>query len=153
MAKKKSQSASPVAEALTGILADTLVLSLKTKNYHWNVTGPMFQSLHTLFQALYEQLDMAGDELAERIRALDAFTPGSYSEYLKISNVKEAVGAPPKAQNMVQDLFEDFKQLSLRCQEGAEIAEKGKDDPTADLLTQRIEAQDKAAWMLKSHIV
>lgn len=141
----------PVTDALKKILAETYGLMLKTQNYHWNVEGPEFASLHTLFETQYGDLFAAVDTLAERIRALGEKAPGSYTEFKKLSSSSEAI-ANADATQMLKDLHESNSILALQLKKGLAMADKAGDDATVDLFTQRIAVHDKAAWMLKSSL-
>ena len=137
---------------LTGrLLADSYTLYLKTHAYHWNVTGPMFTTLHTLFEAQYTELALAVDEIAERIRALGEFAPGSYSAFAKASSVKEANGVP-RASDMIRELANDQQTVAATAREVFEAAEAAGDQASADLAVRRIEVHEKNAWMLLSHL-
>jgi starvation-inducible DNA-binding protein len=140
-----------VADAASRLLASSYTLYLKTHNYHWNVTGPMFTTLHTLFEQEYTELALAVDEIAERIRALGYRAPGSYSEFGKLSAVKEAQGTPA-ALDMVRELVEDQETVARVAKQVLEAAEQAGDDPTVDLATQRMQVHEKNAWMLRSHL-
>lgn len=139
----------PVTEALKKILADTYGLQLKTQNYHWNVEGPHFRSLHLMFEEQYNELFTAVDGIAERIRALGEKAPGTYSEFAKLSKIKEG-DSELEGLAMAKDLYQSNQQLSKNLKAALAVAEKADDASTADLLTQRITVHDKAAWMLKS---
>lgn len=139
----------PVTDALKVALADTYTLQLKTQNYHWNVEGPLFRSLHLLFEEQYNELFAAVDVIAERIRALGEKAPGTSSEFAKLSKIKEGKAEADEFE-MVKDLFQTNHQIVENLKKGVEKAEKADDPATADLLTSRIAAHDKAAWMLKS---
>jgi starvation-inducible DNA-binding protein len=141
-----------IAESLSRVLADTYMLYLKTHGYHWNVTGPMFGSLHLLFETQYTDLHDAGDLLAERIRALGHFAPGSFGVYAKLTSIREDNEAVPPALSMVRNLVAGHEALSRTTREAFKAAEEGDDQATMDLLTGRMEASDKAAWMLRSHL-
>lgn len=138
-----------IVKHLSARLADSYLLLLKTQNYHWNVTGPNFQSLHTLFQTQYEELFLAVDEIAERIRALGEVAPGSYAQYVKIANVKEDKTAPKDWKAMVKNLLADHERLVRDLRAGIEAAEAGDDVTSADVFTQRLNAHEKTAWMLR----
>lgn len=138
-----------IAKGLSILLANSFSLYMKTHNFHWNVSGPMFQTLHTLFQTQYTELWTALDNIAERIRALDEFAPGTFSEYLKLSSVPEAKGVP-NAQQMILALLEGHEELARTARNIFPSAEKGNDEATLDLLTQRIQLHEKTAWMLRS---
>ncbi len=138
-----------ITEGLSRLLADTYTLYLKTHNYHWNVTGPQFNTLHQMFMTQYTELGLAVDEIAERIRALGAFAPGSYSAFAKLSTVKEANGVP-SAEQMVADLAADQATIVRTARSVFPHADAASDEPTADLLTQRMQVHEKAAWMLRA---
>jgi starvation-inducible DNA-binding protein len=141
----------PVAEALGKLLADSYTLYLKTHNFHWNVTGPMFTTLHTLFETEYLELALAVDEIAERIRALGAPSPGSYREFGSLTSVKEAEGVPP-AIEMLTQLVADQGAVTRSAQAVIKAAERAGDDATADLGVRRVQIHEKNAWMLRSHL-
>lgn len=138
-----------ISEGLAVLLADTYTLYLKTHNYHWNVTGPMFQSLHTLFEQQYQELAIAVDDIAERIRALGEFTPGSYKEFAKLTTIKEADGIP-KAEDMIRDLVKGHEAIAKTCRNIVPECDKASDEVTLDILTQRMTVHEKTAWMLRS---
>jgi starvation-inducible DNA-binding protein len=138
-----------IADGLSRLLADTYTLYLKTHNYHWNVTGPMFQTLHTMFEQQYTELATAVDEVAERIRALGHPAPGSYAAFAKLSSVHEAEGTP-SAEDMVRDLVSGNETVAKTARSIFDAADEGKDEATADLLTQRMSVHEKTAWMLRS---
>jgi starvation-inducible DNA-binding protein len=140
-----------VVEALSRLLADSYTVYLKTHNYHWNVTGPMFTTLHTLFETEYTELALAVDEIAERIRALGARAPGSYSEFAKLAAVKEATGTPSATQ-MIEDLVADQATVVEGARRAVQAAEAAGDQASADLGTRRIDVHEKNAWMLRSHL-
>lgn len=140
-----------VVEALSVLLASSYTLYLKTHNYHWNVTGPMFSSLHMMFETQYTELALAVDEIAERIRARGAFAPGSYSEFTKLSTVSEATDRP-EAKEMIRTLVADHELVALAAKRVIEAAEAAKDQASADLGTRRLEIHEKNAWMLRSHL-
>jgi starvation-inducible DNA-binding protein len=140
-----------VVEALSGLLADSYTLYLKTHNYHWNVTGPMFTTLHTLFETEYTDLALAVDDIAERIRSLGARAPGSFSEFAKLAAVKEASGSP-SATEMLEDLVADQAAVVASARGVVEAAEAVGDQASADLGTRRIDVHEKNAWMLRSHL-
>lgn len=141
----------PVTDGLKRLLADTYSLQLKTQNYHWNVEGTHFRSLHLLFEEQYNELFAAVDVIAERIRALGEKAPGTSSEFAKLTKVKEGNSEFDDA-GMASDLYSTNQQLSESLKKLVEIAEKADDAATADLATQRIAVHDKAAWMLKSSL-
>lgn len=139
----------PVTDALKKILADTYTLQLKTQNYHWNVEGPHFRSLHLLFEEQYNELFTAVDSIAERIRALGEKAPGSYAEFAKLTKLKEADDSL-EGIALAKDLAKANEQVTKNLKSALAVAEKADDASTADLLTQRITTHDKAAWMLRS---
>ena len=138
-----------IAAGLSRLLADTYTLYLKTHNFHWNVEGPMFQTLHTLFMQQYTEAWNAIDLVAERIRSLGHYAPGTYKEYLKLARIKETDGVP-KARKMVELLIEGQEAVVRTARELLPIAERADDQPTLDLLTQRMQVHEKNAWMLRS---
>ena len=145
------QTQSPVVEPLSALLASSYTLYLKTHNYHWNVTGPMFTTLHTLFETQYTELAAAVDEIAERIRALGSPAPGSYTEFAKLSTVKEATGKTD-AKKMIRNLVADQQAVVDAARRVIEVSEKAKDQASADLGTRRTDVHEKNAWMLRSHL-
>ncbi|MBE9038292.1 Dps family protein [aff. Roholtiella sp. LEGE 12411] len=138
-----------IAEGLSRLLADTYTLYLKTHNFHWNVTGPMFQTLHLMFETQYTELALAVDLIAERIRALGYPAPGTYSEYAKLSSIAETPGVP-KATEMIRLLVEGQESVVRTARSIFPVVEEVNDEPTADLLTQRMQVHEKTAWMLRS---
>jgi starvation-inducible DNA-binding protein len=146
-----AKSASATVAALNQLLADSYTLYLKTHNYHWNVTGPMFTTLHTLFETQYTELALAVDQIAERIRALGSYAPGSYAEFAKLSIVKEAKGHP-KATQMIKDLVADQKKVTASANAVFAAADAANDQASADLATQRMNIHEKNSWMLHSHL-
>jgi starvation-inducible DNA-binding protein len=138
-----------IAGGLSRLLADTYTLYLKTHYFHWNVTGPMFQTLHLMFETQYTELALAVDLIAERIRALGFPAPGSYSEYAKLSSISETTSVP-KATEMIKLLVEGQEAVCRTARSIYAIADKASDEPTADLLTQRLQLHEKTAWMLRS---
>ncbi len=138
-----------IAEGLSRMLADTYTLYLKTHNFHWNVTGPMFQTLHLMFETQYTELALAVDLIAERIRSLGYPAPGTYSEYVKLSSISETPGVP-KAKEMIRLLVEGQEAVVRTARSIFPILEEVNDEPTADLLTQRMQVHEKTAWMLRS---
>ncbi|MDP2713307.1 Dps family protein [Rheinheimera sp.] len=138
-----------IADGLSVLLADSYTLYLKTHNYHWNVTGPMFQTLHTLFETQYNELALAVDDIAERIRALGEFAPGSYKEYAKLTSIKEADGIP-SAEEMIKDLVKGQEAIAKTARSIVPVADEASDEVTLDLLTQRMTVHEKTAWMLRS---
>ena len=140
-----------VVAKLNVLLASSYTLYLKTHNYHWNVTGPMFTTLHTLFELQYMELATSIDEIAERIRTLDARAPGSYSEYVKMSVVREDT-ASPQATDMIAILVADQQLVVETAREVIRMASMLDDDASADLATRRVDVHEKNAWMLRSHL-
>ena len=138
-----------IAKGLAHLLADTYTLYLKTHYFHWNVTGPMFNTLHQMFEAQYVELALAVDLVAERIRALGHVAPGTYSAYAKLSSIKESDGVP-KAADMIRDLVAGQEALVLTARSLYPVVERASDEASADLLTQRIHLHEKTAWMLRS---
>ncbi len=138
-----------VAEGLSHFLADTYTLYLKTQNYHWNVTGPMFQTLHRMFEKQYTELAKAVDLIAERIRALGIYAPGSYTHFKNLSSIQEETELP-KAMRMVEVLTQDHETLIQTVRSVLPAAEEAGDEATADLLIQRLQVHEKTAWMLRS---
>jgi starvation-inducible DNA-binding protein len=145
----KEQDRAEIARGLSKLLADTYTLYLKTHNFHWNVTGPMFQTLHLMFETQYTELAAAVDLIAERIRALGSPAPGTYEEFGKLSSIKETLGVP-KAEEMIRLLVEGQEAVVRTARSLFPLAEKGGDEASADLLTQRIQLHEKTAWMLRS---
>lgn len=145
----KDKDRRAIAEGLSRVLADTYTLYLKTHNFHWNVTGPMFQTLHLMFETQYNELALAVDLVAERIRALGYPAPGTYGEYAKLSSIKETTGVP-KAEKMIELLVEGQEAVVRTARSIFPLVEKVNDEPTADLLTQRMQVHEKTAWMLRS---
>lgn len=139
-----------VAEALGKFLASSYVLYQKSLYYHWNVTGPQFVSLHTLFEEHYTELQTAIDEIAERIRAIGHKTPGTLADFAKMSSVKEDSSLPDEAMDMVKNLLAAHETCSAEARSAMEIAEKAGDDVSTDLMVQRMTVHDKTAWMLRS---
>ena len=138
-----------IADGLSRLLADSYTLYLKTHNYHWNVEGPMFNALHNLFETQYQELAAAVDEIAERIRALGMKAPGSYSEFAKIASVEEAKG-DETAEEMLRQLVLGQEAVVRTARDVFPVVDKNHDEPTADLLTQRMQTHEKNAWMLRS---
>jgi starvation-inducible DNA-binding protein len=138
-----------IVEGLAALLADTYTLYLKTHGYHWNVTGPTFSSLHLMFEEQYMELRDAADEIAERIRALGSFAPGSYAELSRLSSIPDEEGVPD-AQEMVRKLADAHQTLVRGARPLVEKADAVDDVATADLVTQRIQIHEKTAWMLRS---
>lgn len=141
----------PVVAPLERLLADSYTLYTKSHNYHWNVTGPMFTTLHTLFEQQYTELAMAIDEIAERIRSLGARAPGSFSEFAKLASVREDTGSPA-AKKMIQNLLADQEKVAESARAVVDAAERANDVASADLGTRRMDVHQKHAWMLRSHL-
>lgn len=139
-----------VSKKLSGLLASSYVLNLKTLYYHWNVTGPQFVGLHTLFEQQYNELSKAGDEIAERIRALGHFTPGTVTEFMQLSSVKDDASLPKSSQEMVKNLLNANERCSAEARKVLEAAEKAGDEVTVDMMVGRMTSHDKSAWMLRS---
>lgn len=138
-----------IAQGLARVLADSYTLYLKTHNYHWNVKGEMFRTLHLMFEEQYNELAEAIDEIAERIRALDFLAPGSYSEFAALTSIKEGKG-DTDARSMIKELVEGQEAVVRTCRELFPAVEEAGDQPTADLLTIRMQTHEKTAWMLRS---
>jgi len=141
---------SAIAGGLSHLLADTYTLYLTTHNFHWNVTGPMFNTLHAMFMTQYTELWTAVDPIAERIRSLGHPAPGSYAQFGKLSSLKDAPSEPPKALQMVRILVEGHEAVARTALNIFPLADKAGDEPTADLLTQRLTVHEQTAWMLRS---
>jgi starvation-inducible DNA-binding protein len=139
-----------ITEGLSHLLADTYTLYMTTHNFHWNVTGPMFNSLHAMFMLQYTELWNAVDPIAERIRSLGHPAPGSYAQFAKLSSLPDAPALPPKALQMVAILAQGHEAVARTARGLYEVVEKAKDEPSADLLTQRIAVHEQTAWMLRS---
>lgn len=144
-----TQDRATIVNGLSRLLADTYTIYLKTHNYHWNVTGPMFTSLHTLFEQQYTELAAAVDIIAERIRALGEFAPGSYQAFAKLTEIKEENDVP-NAEQMIQNLLNSHEVIIRHARQLLQTAAIETDDVSADLLTQRMEFHEKNAWMLRS---
>ncbi len=138
-----------IAGGLSRLLADSYTLYLKTHNYHWNVTGPHFNTLHTMFETQYTELATAVDEIAERIRTLGVKAPGSYAAFAQLASVDEASG-DENAEDMIRALVAGQEAVVRTAREAFPAAERANDEPTADLLTQRMQIHEKNAWMLRS---
>lgn len=143
------QDRKEIANGLSRLLADTYTLYLTTHNYHWNVTGPMFQTLHLMFEQQYNELALAVDLIAERIRALGFPAPGTYEEFAELASIKQERGVP-KATVMIEKLVEGQEAVVKTARSIFPIVERVNDEPTADLLTQRMQVHEKTAWMLRS---
>ena len=139
-----------IAKGLSHLLADTYTLYLTTHNFHWNVTGPMFNTLHQMFMVQYTELWTAVDPIAERIRSLGHPAPGSYAQFGKLASVPDAPGIPPKALEMVRILVAGHEAVARTARQLFPLADKASDEPTADLLTQRLTVHEQTAWMLRS---
>lgn len=163
MAKKSASTAAPalsigisekdraaIAAGLSKLLAETYTLYLTTHNFHWNVTGPMFNSLHAMFMAQYTELWNAVDPIAERIRSLGFPAPGSYAQFAKLSGLPDAPATPPKALEMVRILKEGHEAVARSARAIFPVVDKASDEPSADLLTQRLTVHEQTAWMLRS---
>ena len=140
-----------IAEGLKRVLADSYTLYLQTHNFHWNVTGPMFHSLHLLFEQQYTELATAVDTIAERIRALGDKAPGSYAAFARLSSVKDAEG-DPDATEMLKTLTADHRIVAERANKVLKLAAGHEDEGTAAIASERIEIHEKAAWMLSAHL-
>jgi starvation-inducible DNA-binding protein len=141
-----------IAAGLSKLLADTYTLYLTTHNFHWNVTGPMFNSLHAMFMAQYTELWNAVDPIAERIRSLGVAAPGSYAQFGSLTSLKDAPSTPPKAMDMVRILVEGHEAVARTARSIFPLADAANDEPTADLLTQRLTVHEQTAWMLRSNL-
>jgi len=139
-----------IAGGLSHLLADTYTLYLTTHNFHWNVTGPMFNTLHLMFMGQYTELWNAVDPIAERIRSLGHAAPGSYAQFGALASIKDAPTTPPKALDMVRILVEGHEAVARTARGMFPLADKAGDEPTADLLTQRLTVHEQTAWMLRS---
>ena len=140
-----------IAQGLAKLLADSYTLYLKTHNYHWNVTGPMFNTLHLMFEQQYTELAAAVDEIAERIRALGEPAPGSYNAYARLTSIEEE-DSVPSAEEMIKHLVKGQEAVVRTARSVFPAAETANDEPTADLLTQRMQVHEKNAWMLRSMV-
>jgi starvation-inducible DNA-binding protein len=138
-----------IAQGLSKLLADTYTLYLKTHNFHWNVTGPMFNTLHIMFEEQYNELWMAIDIVAERIRALGSYAPGSHARFRELSSIDEATDVP-KATDMIRLLVQGHETVAKTARSVLPAAENAKDEATADLLVERLQVHEKTAWMLRS---
>ena len=146
---KKDRKA--IADGLSKLLADTYTLYLKTHNFHWNVEGPMFNTLHLMFEGQYNELALAVDTIAERIRAVGAPAPGTYAEFQKLSAVKERTGVP-SAKEMLRELVRDQTTVAESARDVLRAASAAGDVASEDLAVQRIQVHEKNAWMLRSHL-
>ena len=145
------QDRQAISKGLARLLADSYTLYLKTHNYHWNVTGPQFNTLHQMFEEQYTELALAVDEIAERIRALGEWAPGSYSAYARLTSIEEEENVP-NAENMIRQLVKGQETVVRTARSVFKAAEAASDEPTADLLTQRMQIHEKNAWMLRSMV-
>jgi starvation-inducible DNA-binding protein len=145
----KEQDRKAIAEGLSHLLADTYTLYLKTHYFHWNVTGPMFNTLHLMFETQYTELALAVDLVAERIRSLDVYAPGTYRDFAKLSSIKES-DAVPNAEDMIKELVAGHEAVCRTARSVFPAADAASDEATADLLTQRLQLHEKTAWMLRS---
>jgi starvation-inducible DNA-binding protein len=145
----KKEDREQIAAGLSKLLADSYTLYLKTHNYHWNVTGPMFNTLHLMFEQHYTELATAVDEIAERIRALGVKAPGTYREFAALTSIDEASG-DESAEDMIRQLVVGQEAVVRTAREVFPAADAANDEPTADLLTQRMQIHEKNAWMLRS---
>ena len=144
------QDRAAISAGLGRLLADTYTLYLTTHNFHWNVTGPMFNSLHDMFMTQYTELWNAVDPIAERIRAVGHVAPGSYAEFGKLSSLPDAPAEPPKAMKMVRILMEGHEAVARTARGLLPVVETASDEPTADILVQRLAVHEQTAWMLRS---
>lgn len=138
-----------IAEGLSRLLADSYTLYLKTHNFHWNVTGPMFQELHKMFEIQYQELAEAVDTIAERIRALGILAPATYSEFVRLSSIRESTGSV-SASEMVRQLTEGHETIVRTARSLMPLVNKASDEASLDLLTERTRYHEKTAWMLRS---
>ncbi|NIO42057.1 MAG: DNA starvation/stationary phase protection protein [Burkholderiales bacterium] len=143
------QDRAAICEGLSRVLADSYTLYLQTHNFHWNVTGPLFNTLHLMFEQQYIELGTAVDEIAERIRALGFPAPGTYRDYAKLTQIKEVIEVP-SAEEMIRILVEGQETVVRTAREVFPLADGANDEPSADLLTQRMQVHEKTAWMLRS---
>ena len=144
-----TQQREQIAQGLSRLLTDSYTLYLKTHNFHWNVTGPMFNTLHTMFEQQYTELALAVDGIAERIRALGVAAPGSYRQFSELTCIAEETGVPD-AETMIRQLVEGQEAIVRTARSVFPHADAAHDEPTADLLTQRMQVHEKNAWMLRS---
>jgi starvation-inducible DNA-binding protein len=144
-----AEQRSAIVQSLSRLLADTYVLYLKTHSFHWNVEGPMFQTLHQMFMDQYTETWNAIDLIAERIRSLGEYAPGTYGEYARLTRIKETEGVP-RAEEMIRLLIDGQEAVVRTAREALSVADEANDQPTLDLLTQRMQVHEKNAWMLRS---
>ena len=147
----EAQDRKVIAEGLSRLLADSYTLYLKANNYHWNVEGPLFSTLHQMFEEQYTELAAAIDEIAERIRALGEPAPGSYRAYGQLTSIEEEE-AVPSAEDMIRQLLIGQETVARTARSVIDAADAANDEPTADLLTQRMQVHEKNAWMLRSMV-
>lgn len=138
-----------IADGISHLLADTYTLYLKTHNFHWNVTGPMFNTLHLMFEQQYTELALAVDQIAERIRALGFPAPGTYRQFVELSSIRDEPGVPD-ANEMIRLLVQGQEAVVRTARRVLPVADEANDEPTVDLLTQRMQVHEKNAWMLRS---
>ncbi len=141
-----------ISQGLGHLLADTYTLYLTTHNFHWNVTGPMFNSLHAMFMAQYTELWNAVDPIAERIRSLGHVAPGSYAQFGELSSLPDAPATPPKALEMVRILAQGHEAVARTARRLLPLLDKASDEPTTDLLVQRLTVHEQTAWMLRANL-
>jgi starvation-inducible DNA-binding protein len=146
----KKTKETDVVEAFSGFLATTYTLYMETLNYHWNVTGEHFITLHALFETQYDELRLAADEIAERIRAMGGFAPATYREFLVLSSIQEPTTLPKSGMKMVENLLKHHEIASKEAKSVLNIAEAASDDVSVDMMVGRITVHDKTAWMLRS---
>lgn len=152
VSKGRNDPSRMMADTLGRVLANTYTLYLKTHNFHWNVTGPQFASLHTLFETQYTELAGAVDTIAERIRALGQVAPGSYAAFGKLSEIKDAPDSSPEAMQMVRELAADNEALVRLAEKANEVADDNGDVASGDMMIERMQVHAKAAWMLRAHL-
>jgi len=146
-----SEARKTIADGLSNLLADSYTLYLKTHNFHWNVTGPNFASLHVLFEAHYTELAEAVDQIAERIRTLGCQAPGSYKQFSELTCIKEEITVP-KAEDMIKQLVEDHEAVAKTAHEVLKIAQESNDEVTVGMAIERMTVHEKTAWMLRSMV-
>ena len=145
------QDREAVAEHLKMLLADSYTLYLQTHNFHWNVTGPMFNQLHLMFEEHYTELSVAVDDIAERIRSLGLYAPGTYKEFVELSSIDEVAGTP-EAHEMVAILTANHEMLVKTCRAALKVAQEADDESSAALISDRMRVHEKTAWMLRSQV-
>jgi starvation-inducible DNA-binding protein len=151
LAHVSTEARSKHATILATLLADTYLLQLKTQNFHWNVHGPQFHSLHVMFEQQYNELAAAVDDIAERIRTLGVVSPGSFAQFSKITNIKEQENTP-SAEQMVKELAADHELIAKIIQENLQVAAESGDEGTVALLSDRLAFHEKTHWMLDSSV-